>query len=140
MSFETLKSGDIVNFDMIRPGIFGDQYKAAIIASVGDFNVAQAIDPDVVAKHENFFPFFKDKVDNVNNPKLYKYLILQLDKTNPKLTVIGKHWINADSLITIQSRNATVIIQNFQEFHRAPLTDFLEGLNVSYQLIVNDEL
>lgn len=138
-SLKTLKKGDIVNFDMIRPGIFGDQYKSAIISSISDFNVARLVDPDVAQKHANLYPFFKDKVDNVDNPAIYDYLILQLDKTKPNLIAIGFPWINEDSLKTISSRQATIIIREFQEYHRAPLTDFLEGLNVDYTLVVDDQ-
>uniref|UniRef100_A0AAU8L0W3 SH3 fold domain-containing protein n=1 Tax=Pantoea phage Survivor TaxID=3232176 RepID=A0AAU8L0W3_9CAUD len=139
MDIKLIKDGDIVNFDMIKPGIFGDQYKAAIVSAVCDYNTARIVDPDINSKHANFYPFFKDSVDNVDNPNIYKYLILQLDKTVSKLVVIGFPWINQDSLKTIQTRYATVIIQNFQEYHRAPLVDFLENLGVTYQYTVSDQ-
>ncbi|QBZ70864.1 hypothetical protein pETSU_283 [Edwardsiella phage pEt-SU] len=139
MDISLIKNGDIVNFDMIRSGIFGDQYKAAIVSAVCDYNTARIVDPDINAKHSNFYPFFKDKVDNVDNPAIYKYMILQLDKTVSKLVVIGFPWINQDSLKTIETRYATVIIQNFQEYHRAPLIDFLENLGTTYQYTVSDE-
>ncbi|AEV89491.1 putative virion structural protein [Pseudomonas phage OBP] len=138
-SLKTLKKDDIVNFDMLRPGIFGDQYKGAVIASIGDFNVARLVDPDVAQKHASFYPFFKDKVDNVDNPAIYDYLILQLDKTKPNLIAIGFPWINEGSLKTITTRQAVVIIREFQEYHRAALTDFLEGMNVDYTLTIDDQ-
>lgn len=134
-----LKKGDIVNFDMIRPGIFGAQYKAALIAGIVDYNTAHLIDPDVYAKHAAFFPYFKDSVNNVNDPLIYNYMVLQLDPTKPARIVIGFPWIDKDSLKTIESRYATVIIQNFQEYQKAPLIDFLTGLNVVYTLAINDQ-
>lgn len=133
-----LQKNDIINFDMIRPGIFGAQYKSALITGIVDYNTARIIDPDVYAKHQAFYPFFKDSVDNVNNPEIYNYLILQLDPTKADRIVIGFPWIDKDSLKTIQSRYATVIIQNFQEYQRAPLVDFLEGMNVTYTLVIED--
>lgn len=139
MDISLIKDGDIVNFDMIRSGIFGDQYKGAIVSAICDYNTARIVDPDINAKHANFYPFFRDKVDNVDNPTIYKYMILQLDKTVSKLVVIGFPWINQDSLKTIESRYATVIVQNFQEYHRAPLKDFLENLGVTYQLVISDQ-
>ena len=123
-----LKKGDIVNFDMIRPGIFGDQYKGALVDGIIGYNSARYIDPEINQKHANFYPFFKDVVDNVDDPQIYNYLALQLDKTDPKLTIVGIPWINKDTLKPIESRYATIIIQQFQEYHRAPLNDFLKNL------------
>lgn len=137
-ALSTLQKNDIVDFDMIRPGLFGDQYKAALITAITDFGTARLIDPDIQAKHALFYPFFKDSVDNVNNPDVYNYMILQLDPTKSSRTVIGFPWIDKDSLKTIQSRYATVIIQNFQEYQKSPLEDFLSGLNVTYQLTITN--
>lgn len=137
-SLKTIKKGDIVNFDMIRPGIFGGQYKGALVTAIGDFNVARMIDPDIAQKHANFYPFFKDNVGNVDNPTIYDYLILQLDVTKSNLIAIGFPWINEGSLKTVSTRQATIIIREFQEYHRPPLEDFLNGLNVSYTLTIDD--
>ncbi|QZA70543.1 hypothetical protein AH04_60 [Erwinia phage AH04] len=134
-----IKKDDIINFDMIAPGIYGDQYKAALVSGIVDYNTARLIDPSIDVKHANFYPFFKDKVDNVNSPSIYNYFILQLDKTKSNLVVIGFPWINVDSLVTITTRNATVLIQNFQEWQRAPLVDFLNSLNVTYTYKVDDQ-
>lgn len=139
MSIQNLKKGDIVDFDMIRPGIFGDQYKGALISAIADYNTARLIDPELNAKHANFFPYFKDTVDNVNRPEIYDYLILQLDKTKSNVIVIGVPWINASSLKTVASRHATVVINNFQEHQRAPLIDFLNNLRVEYVLTVAND-
>lgn len=138
MSIQNLKKGDIIDFDMIRPGIFGDQYKAALISGIVDYNTARMIDPEINAKHANFYPFFQNTVDNVNNPNVYDYLVLQLDVTKSNLVVIGYPWINPQSLKTVSSRYATVIIRNFQEHQRAPLVDFLKNLNVEYTLTVTN--
>lgn len=138
MSIQNLKKGDIIDFDMIRPGIFGDQYKAALISGIVDYNTARMIDPEINAKHANFYPFFQNTVDNVNKPNVYDYLVLQLDVTKSNLVVIGYPWINPQSLKTVSSRYATVIIRNFQEHQRAPLVDFLKNLNVEYTLTVTN--
>lgn len=140
MTASTLKKGDIVNFDMVRPGIFGDQYRNMTISAVGDYNLARNIDPEINAKHASFYPFFKDTVDNVNSPSIYDYLILQTSKTDPTLVVIGVPWINQTTLKTITSRYATIVINGFQEYHRSPVTDFLNNLNVSYTLEIKDNV
>lgn len=139
MDISLIREGDIVNFDMIRPGIFGDQYKGAIVSAICDYNTARYVDPDINSKHANFYPFFKDKVDNVDNPGVYKYMVLQLDKTVSKLIVIGFPWINQDSLKTLQTRYATIIIRNWQEAYKGPTIDFLEGLGAAYQYTITDQ-
>lgn len=138
MNLAELKKGDIVDFDMITPGIFGDQYKAAIISGIVDYNTARLIDPELNAKHSNFYPFFQASVDNVNNPAVYDYLILQLDVTKSNLVVIGYPWINKDSLKTVSSRYATIIVRNFQEHQRAPINDFFRNLGVEYTLTITN--
>lgn len=138
-TIDTIKKDDIINFDMIQPGIFGDQYKAAIVTSIAPYTLAKLVDPSIDVKHANFYPFFKDKVDNVNSPSVYNYFILQLDKTKSDLIAIGFPWINVDSLKTIQTRQATVIIRNFQEWHRAPLLDFLASMNAPYTFKIDDQ-
>jgi hypothetical protein len=134
-----IKKDDIINFDMITPGIYGDQYKAALVSSIAPYSLARLIDPSIDAKHANFYPFFKDKVDNVDKPDIYNYFVLQLDKTKSDFIVIGFPWINTDSLTTISSRAATLIIQNFQEWQRAPLIDFMNSLNVGYTFKIDDQ-
>lgn len=134
-----IKKNDIINFDMISPGIFGDQYKAALVSSIAPYNLARLVDPSIDVKHANFYPFFKESVDNVNDPSVYDYFILQMDVTKSDLIAIGFPWINADSLTTLTTRTATIIIQTFQEWQRAPLIDCLNGLNVKYTLKIDDD-
>jgi hypothetical protein len=133
-----IKKDDIINFDMITQGIYGDQYKAAVVNSIAPYGVARLIDPSIDVKHANFYPFFKDSVDNVNDPSVYNYFILQLDPTKSDYLVIGFPWINVDSLTTLTTRTATVIIQTFQEWQKAPLIDCLNSLNVKYTIKIDD--
>lgn len=138
-SLSNIKQGDIINFDMIAAGIFGDQYKAAVVNAVTNFTVARLLDPSLPEKHAAFYPFFKDAVDNVNDPSVYNYLVLQLDPTKSDQIVIGFPWINADSMKAITTRHATIVIREFQEYQRAPLLDFLANMNVKYTLTVTDD-
>lgn len=133
-----IQKGDIINFDMITPGIFGAQYKGAIVVSVAPYELAQLVDTSVAVKHAAFYPFFKDKVNNVNNPAIYNYFILQLDKTKSDMIAIGFPWINSDSIKSITTRQANVTIKNFQEFQRAPLMDFLANIGSPYELTITD--
>jgi len=137
--FNTIAADDIINFDMITPGIYGDQYKGVIVNGIVSYAVAKRLDPSIDGRHANFYPFFKDSVDNVNDPNVYKYLTVQLDATQSELLVFGIPWINKDSLTTITTREAQIIIQGFVEYHRAPLIDFLNSLNVQYTIKIDDK-
>jgi hypothetical protein len=133
-----IKKNDIIDFDMIAPGIFGDQYKAMTVLSVAPYSIAQAFDQNLATKHAAFYPLFKDSVDNIDSPSIYDYFILQKDITKAEYIAIGFPWINEASLKGIVTRRANVVIQNFQEFHRAPLLDFMNSLNVEYTFLVTD--
>lgn len=133
-----IKKDDIINFDMIAPGIAGDQYKSVLVNGIIPYSVARQLDSSIDEKHANFYPFFKDSVDNVDSPSVYNYFILQQDKTKADITIIGFAWINTDSLVAVTTRTATVIIRAFQEWQRAPLLDFLNSLNVGYTIKVDD--
>lgn len=133
-----IKRGDIVNFDMIKPGIYGSQYKGVIVDSTAGYRTAIAVDATVDVNHANFYNYFKDKVDNVNDPTRYEYIIIQPDKTKGNLIAIGLPWIMDNTLSVISSRTANITIRNFQEFQRAPLNDFLKNLNVDFTLVITD--
>lgn len=139
MTIDELKKGDLVNFDMIIPGILGDQYKSVIVSGIVDYTVASQIDSEVNVKHQNFYPQFKDTVGNVNDPSIYSYLLVRPDPTTNLTIVIGGPWIRADSLETTRGRFGSILIQNWEERYRAPVTDFLNNLQAQYTLTVEDK-
>lgn len=139
MNLNDIKKGDLVNFDMIIPGIFGDQYKSVWVAGVVDHTSASIIDPEINVKHENFFPQFKESVGNVNDPTIYDYLLIKPDPTTNNLLAIGYPWIRPDSLEITKGRTAEILIQNWEARWEAPVNDFLKNLGASYVLSVSDK-
>lgn len=138
MTLDQLQAGDIVNFDMIHPGIFGSQYKGVIVTGTFDYITARALDPELQVKHDALYPYFKEQVNNVNDLSIYKYFGIRPDKTTSEIIIIGGPWIRPDSLMVTKGRQAVVIISPWQESYSAPLKDFLANLNTTYTLRIDD--
>ena len=128
MKLSEIQKGDLVNYDMITPGIFGDQYRGVLVAGVVDYTVASSIDPEVNVKHQAFYPMFKNTVDNVNDPSRYDYLLIRPDPTQSNLLVIG-----------YKGRSALITITTWEQRFESPLKDFLANLGVPYTIDVRDK-
>lgn len=127
-----LRSGDIITFSMIKSGIFGDVYSSVVVDSIIGYDVARLIDNGVNEKHANFYTFFKDTVNNINDPSVYQYLALKPDSTKNTIIVIGGPWINQDSIKISKTQDVTLHLHNFEEYKRASLETFLANANISY--------
>lgn len=138
MKLDDLRSGDLINFDMITPGIFDSQYKSVIVAGIFDYLPARVIDPELQVKHDGLYTYFKDKVNNVNDMTVYKYLAIQPNKDTSELLVIGFPWIREDTLQITQGRKGTCLISNWQQSFEAPFKDFLNNLGATYVLRIDD--
>lgn len=138
MTLDQIASGDIVNFDMIVPGIFGSQYKGVTVTGTFDYITARALDPELQVKHDALYPYFKDSVNNVNDITAYRYFGIRPDKSTSEIIVVGYPWIRADSLQVTKGRQAHVIISPWQEAYSAPLKDFLNNLNAGYTIRIDD--
>lgn len=133
-----IKRGDKISFDMIMPGIFGTGYSNATVTSGEmDYNTARAIDPEIGVKHAAFFPHFKEKVNNIDNPSAYGYFSIQVGNS-PTPIVIGMTWIDEVTFRHVSTNKATIVIANFEERHRAPINDFMSNLNVNFTLNVTE--
>lgn len=139
MKLSEVQKGDLVNFDMITPGIFGDQYRGVLVAGVVDYTVASTIDPELNVKHQAFYPYFKDTVDNVNDPARYDYLLIRPDPAKSELLVIGYPWINPSSLEVTKGRSALITITTWEQRFESPLKDFLANLGVPYTIDIRDK-
>ncbi|UOX39655.1 putative virion structural protein [Aeromonas phage ZPAH34] len=139
MKINELRKGDMVNFDMIAPGIFGSQYKSVLVQGVVGYEAASIIDPELNVKHQNFYPKFKENVNNINDPTIYDYLIIKPDANTNQVIVIGEPWIQPGTLEVTKGRVATILIGDWQERYNAPVKDFFANLNVSYTLQVTDK-
>ena len=131
------KTGDIVDFSLVQAGIYGDKrVEVKVIAGEIEYEAARGFDPQVANKHTALFPYFKEVVGNINDPRAYRYMIVM--NSSGQTEVIGLPWVLDSTFRTVSSRTATYVVQNFREEFRAPLKKFLADLGAIYIMTTND--
>jgi hypothetical protein len=129
--------GDIVSFQLVKNGINGGDRIDVKVDGILQYATARMIDPQLAIKHKNLFPYFQDKVGNVDDPNTYGYLALL--GRNDKLEIIGIPWINDSTFQLIDGRNANLVVTNWREDFRSPLATFMQSIGASYTLTVFDK-
>lgn len=129
---DTVRRGDRITFSLIRAGIAGDTFTNVLVDSVVGYGTARLVSTDLNSKHANLYTFFKEKVNNVNDPSAYDYLIIKPNDTKEEYVAIGKPWINQDSVQNANTKNEMLELFNFEEYKRPSLITFLENSGISY--------
>lgn len=132
-----LKNSDIVSFQLVQSGIVGDERVEVKVTGVVSYAIARMIDTSIAIKHANLYPYFKDKVENVDDPSVYQYLTLEA--SNGSVEVVGLPWINDSTLTIIDGRTATLQISNWREEFRGPIRTFMASLGANVTLNVFDK-
>jgi hypothetical protein len=130
-------TGDIVSFQLVQNGIIGDERVDVKVDGVLRYQTAKQIDPELNVKHNSLFPYFRNDVNNIDDPSVYDYVALV--GRNGQLEVIGLPWINASTFRNIQGRIATLSIDNWREDFAGPVKTFMTSLGASYVLNVLDK-
>ena len=128
---------DIVDFQLVQSGIVGDQRTDVKVSGTLDYNTARMIDPSIQSKHTALYPYFKDKVQNVNDPSVYKYMTCI--NNNGVTEVIGIPWILDSSYTVVDGRVATIVIANWREDWRSVTETFLSNLGANYSITVENK-
>jgi hypothetical protein len=126
------KKGDVISFQFVRNGLIGDGKTQVKVEGDMNYIMAKAIDPELNVKHQALFPYFRDAVNQVNDPTAYGYI--GIINNNGQLEVIGIPWILASSFQYVQSRRAMINVTNWREEFRAPWETFAAGLGVSWTI------
>lgn len=129
----SLKRGDVVSFSLVRSGIISDDFTSVVIDSVNvGYELASFADNSINEKHSNLYPFFKDKVNNVNSPSIYTYIVVKANNLTNKLIIVGAPWILESSLKSSSTQDKLLHLYNFEEGKKASLETFLKNANISY--------
>ena len=129
---DDLKGGERVTFSMIKSGIAGDTYTGVLVDSTAGYATAKRISTDINSKHANFFSFIKDKVDNINDPSAYRYLIIQPSDLSEQVIAIGIPWINEATFKSAETKTVGMELYNFEEYKRPSLETFLKNAGIKY--------
>ncbi|EBV8434028.1 hypothetical protein NFI00_000120 [Salmonella enterica] len=129
--------GDLVDFQLVQSGIYGDKRVEVKVTGLLDYNTARLIDPQLNNKHTALYPYFQQSVGNVNDPNAYQYMTVINNSGTTE--VVGLPWVLEATYKTVTSRTATYVIQNFREDFRGPLQRFLADLGAVYTMVTNDK-
>ena len=130
---DQITKGDRITFSLVRAGIAGDTFINVLVDSgTTGYGTARLISTDLNNKHANLYAFFKEKVNNINDPSAYDYIVIKPNDLKEEYIAIGKPWINEDSIVTSQTNNVIVELYNFEEFKRPSLETLLKNANISY--------
>lgn len=107
MGYELLVKGATVDFTVEAPEILTTGFTNVKINAELDMESAQAMGLDVMAKHANLYPLFKDK-GYPDDPNSYGYL--RVTKENGSVVLLGIPWIKESSVVVKERRRITVDI------------------------------
>lgn len=124
------KKADVISFQFVRNGLIGDGKLGVKVVGDVEYSVAKAIDPELNVKHQQLYPYFKDKVGNVNDPTAYDYISIM--NTNGQLEVIGIPWILDSSFSYVQSMRNMINVTNWQPAWQPALETFMAGLGANW--------
>lgn len=129
---DTIKSGDRITFSMVKSGIAGDTFTNVLVDTVASYGTATRVTTDINNKHANLYPFFKDKVNNINDASKYSYIVIKPNDLTEELLAIGIPWINEDSVKMSETKTVRLELFLFEEYKRASLETFLKNANIKY--------
>lgn len=132
-----VNKGDIIDFQLVQNGIHGDDRVGVKVVGIVTYEVARSIDTELYQKHVALFPYFRDKVGDVDDVTRYDFILVS--DVEGGIEVIGTPWVNESTLKIIDGRNAYININNWREEFRAPVLTFLAGLGASYTMNVSDK-
>lgn len=132
-----ITKGDIVDFSLENGSIIFSSRAGVTITAVMDYATARLVNPQINSQHQAMFPYFKSKVENVNDPNAYSYCAFK--NLNGTIEVIGIPWIKDSTYVKVATRVATYVVTNFKEEFRAPIQTFLSNLGASYTMTVKDQ-
>lgn len=139
MAITLPKKGDIVRFQLVRNDLIGgERINSKVDSNTVGYSTAIRIDPELNVKHKNLFPFFQNKVNGIDDPSAYDYLILK-DAVNGQLEAIGVPWIQDSTFVIIEGRRADITIETWREDWRGPTLAFFASLGASINLNVQDK-
>lgn len=124
-------NGDVVSFKLVQANIINNDYTNVTVLGNVLYDVARSSDSELRNKHLNLFPYFKDKVNSVDDPNYASgYLIVRL--SNGVLSPVGVPWINEDTFEVISGESRVYTFPTWKSRYEASLHDLLANLGATY--------
>lgn len=122
-----------VSFSTFNDALLNTRFENVLVVSTMDYQDA-VLKTGVDAKHAAIWPYIKDRVNLVNDPKSYDYYNVQL--SNGERVVVGEIWIDPDTIRTISNIKKTALLEfdNPQQQTRFEVLMKENRLNYTYQV------
>lgn len=131
------KIGDILSFQLVNPSLLGEERTSVKVDCVVNYRTAAMIDPEIARKHTVLYSYFKDVVNNIDDPSIYSYI--GVIGRNDQLEVIGIPWINPSTYRQIAGTIATIAVDNWREDWLAPTRRFFAELGANFTINKQDK-
>lgn len=98
----------VYNFDVYPTPVLGNSFEKVTVMSIMDYTSAIR-EADIPAIHANVYPYIQSQ-GIADDPSSYDYLkILTADG---QTTILGIPWINLSTVVEVESKTITVVIEN----------------------------
>jgi len=135
----TVNEGDIVDFSLMTDTVLGGKRTGVtVVAPPMSYSAAVKLDPNLNSKHKNMFTYFRDKVDNVDDPAKYKYFAVE--NANGTMEVIGVPWVMDSTYSPVTTREVTYVIHNFKEEWRSVIENTYRNLGAKFTSLDNTDV
>lgn len=130
MAIVNPSKGDRISFQFVKMGIIGSGKTGVKVTGTLEFSIAKAVDPELVVKHRQLYPYFQNDVGNVDDPSAYDYI--SIINANGIQEIIGIPWILASSFTFVQTMRNMINVTNWQPSWEPALQTFMAGLGANY--------
>lgn len=126
------KKGDIISFQFVQNGLIGNGKQQVKVEGDIGYSIAKSIDPEINTKHQALYPYFADKVENIDDPSAYGYIgIINQDG---RVEVIGIPWILESTFQYSESVRAVIAVPRWQEKYRPAFDSFFQSLGLDWTI------
>jgi len=130
MAFTLPSKGDYISFQFVHAGILGDERRQVPVDAVGvGYLTALKIDQELNVKHKNMFPYFASKVNGIDDPSAYNYIVYR--NLNGQMEVVGIPWILDSSFLIIAGLRCAMVCDTWREIWDAPTKSFFASLGAA---------
>lgn len=112
------KIGNVYNFNTLVPTLLGTEFKNVSVLGLIDYTTACSI-INVDLMHRKIYPLLPP--GTVDNPKKYTYLLVMTESGNK--TVVAYPWIDASTIVLVDSVTITVTLANRNSTDAAAIRD-----------------
>lgn len=110
MANAIMKNNGVYDFETYAPSILGTGFKRVEILGHMPYVTAIVLDQDLNSRHAEIFSLGTLPTGTPNDARQYDYY--RVKKMDGSIVMIGEAWIDVDSIVESDVKNAVVTIKN----------------------------